>query len=76
MCESGGNWAISTGNGFYGGVQFSSGTWTSYDVNHFASSANLASPAEQVIVARRVLASQGVGAWPVCSQKVGLQPGD
>jgi LysM repeat protein len=65
-CESGGNWSADTGNGFYGGLQFSEGTWLGYGGGAYASSANLASPAEQIAVAERVLAGQGIGAWPVC----------
>jgi nucleoid-associated protein YgaU len=67
-CESGGNWHINTGNGYYGGLQFSSSTWDSFDTNHFASRADLASRDEQITVANRVLDRQGWGAWPVCSQ--------
>ena len=65
-CESGGNWSADTGNGFYGGLQFTEGTWLGYGGGQYASSANLASPAEQIAVAERVLAGQGIGAWPVC----------
>ncbi|HEY9244411.1 MAG TPA: transglycosylase family protein [Streptosporangiaceae bacterium] len=65
-CESGGNWSADTGNGFYGGLQFTMGTWLGYGGGQYASSANLASPAEQIAVAERVLAGQGIGAWPVC----------
>jgi hypothetical protein len=65
-CESGGNWSINTGNGFYGGLQFTEGTWLANGGGQYAPSANLASPAEQMAVAERVLASQGIGAWPVC----------
>lgn len=65
-CESGGNWSADTGNGFYGGLQFTEGTWLGYGGGQYASSANLASPAEQIAVAGRVLAGQGIGAWPVC----------
>jgi LysM repeat protein len=65
-CESGGNWSADTGNGFYGGLQFAEGTWLGYGGGAYASSANLASPAEQIAVAERVLAGQGIGAWPVC----------
>jgi resuscitation-promoting factor RpfA len=68
QCESGGNWHIDTGNGYYGGLQFSSSTWNSFDTNRFASRADLASREEQITVANRVLARQGWGAWPVCSQ--------
>ncbi len=65
-CESGGNWSASTGNGFYGGLQFSEQTWLSYGGGQYAPSANLATPAQQIAVAQRVLAGQGIGAWPVC----------
>jgi len=65
-CESGGNWSADTGNGFYGGLQFTEGTWLGYGGGQYASSANLASAADQIAVAGRVLAGQGIGAWPVC----------
>ncbi|WP_345312129.1 transglycosylase family protein [Gordonia alkaliphila] len=70
QCESGGNWAINTGNGYYGGLQFSPSTWTGHGGGQFAPSAHQASKAEQIVVAERVLASQGKGAWPSCG--VGL----
>ena len=65
-CESGGNWSANTGNGFYGGLQFTQGTWDAYGGGQYASSANLASSSQQIAVAERVLAGQGIGAWPVC----------
>ena len=65
-CESGGNWSADTGNGFYGGLQFTEQTWLAYGGGQYASSANLASESEQIAVADRVLAGQGIGAWPVC----------
>ncbi len=65
-CESGGNWAINTGNGYHGGVQFSAGTWASHGGGEFAPSAELATREQQIAVAERVLATQGRGAWPVC----------
>ena len=65
-CESGGNWGINTGNGYYGGVQFSAGTWASHGGNEFAPSAALATREQQIAVAERVLATQGRRAWPVC----------
>jgi hypothetical protein len=70
-CESGGNWHINTGNGYYGGLQFTQGTWTSYGGQNFAPRADLASRSEQITVADRVLHSQGWGAWPVCSRYAG-----
>jgi hypothetical protein len=73
-CESGDRWHIDSGNGYYGGLQFSASTWTSYDVNHYASRADLATRGEQIDVANNVLDAQGWGAWPVCSQYRG-EPG-
>jgi hypothetical protein len=71
-CESSGNWAINTGNGYYGGLQFSSSTWRGFGGTHYASSANRAAKAAQIAIARRVLAAQGPGAWPVCGRRAGL----
>ena len=71
-CESGGNWAINTGNGYYGGLQFSASTWKSSGGGTFAARADLASRAEQIATAQRVLRSQGPGAWPTCGQRAGL----
>ena len=62
-CESGGNWAINTGNGYYGGLQFSPGTW---HANGGAGMPNQASREEQIRVAENVLRTQGIGAWPTC----------
>ncbi|MEO9327064.1 transglycosylase family protein [Gordonia aurantiaca] len=66
QCESGGNWAINTGNGYHGGLQFSPSTWTSHGGGEFAPTADQATREEQIVVAERVLASQGKGAWPTC----------
>ena len=71
-CESGNNWHINTGNGYYGGVQFSRSTWVGYHGNKYASRADLATRLEQIEVARRVLAAQGPNAWPVCGPRAGL----
>jgi resuscitation-promoting factor RpfA len=71
-CESSGNWHINTGNGFYGGLQFVQSTWVGYGGRAYAPRADLATKAEQIAVAKRVLASQGPGAWPVCSKRAGL----
>jgi hypothetical protein len=68
-CESGGNWSANTGNGFYGGLQFTEQTWLAYGGGQYAASANLATPAQQIAVAQRVLAAQGIGAWPVCGRR-------
>jgi|SRR5690242_8274810 hypothetical protein len=65
-CESGGNWSTSTGNGFSGGLQFSQGTWDAYGGGQYSSTAAGASRSQQIAVAQRVLAGQGIGAWPVC----------
>ncbi|MGH3676604.1 MAG: transglycosylase family protein, partial [Mycobacterium sp.] len=65
-CESGGNWAINTGNGYQGGLQFSPSTWSGHGGGEYAPSAHLATKEEQIAVAERVLGSQGNGAWPSC----------
>ncbi|MER5865236.1 transglycosylase family protein [Kitasatospora sp. NPDC002040] len=75
QCESTGNWSIANGNGFYGGLQFTSSTWAAFGGTQYASQANLASKGQQIAVAEKVLASQGPGAWPVCSVKAGLTKG-
>ncbi|MCV7362615.1 transglycosylase family protein, partial [Mycolicibacterium neworleansense] len=67
-CESGGNWAINTGNGYHGGLQFSPSTWSSHGGGEYAPNAYLATKEEQIAVAERVLASQGKGAWPTCGR--------
>jgi LysM repeat protein len=67
-CESGGNWHINTGNGFYGGVQFSASTWRAYGGGKYASRADRASKSEQIAIAEKVLRGQGQGAWPVCGR--------
>lgn len=69
-CESGGNWAINTGNGYYGGLQFSSSTWAAYGGKAYAAQANQASKSQQIAIAEKVLKGQGKGAWPSCG--VGL----
>jgi len=65
-CESGGNWAINTGNGYYGGLQFALGTWHG---NGGSGMPHNASRGEQIRVAENVLQTQGIGAWPVCGQR-------
>jgi cell wall-associated NlpC family hydrolase len=74
-CESTNNWSIDTGNGFYGGLQFTPSTWAAYGGTQYASSANLATKDQQIAVAEKVLASQGPGAWPVCGPQAGLTAG-
>jgi nucleoid-associated protein YgaU len=71
QCESGNNWSTSTGNGYYGGLQFSQGTWNAYGGGKYASTANRASRSQQIAVAEKVLAGQGIGAWPVCGKRAG-----
>ncbi|MFJ1732149.1 transglycosylase family protein [Streptomyces sp. NPDC088254] len=68
QCESGGNWSINTGNGYYGGLQFSASTWSAYGGTQYASTADKASKSQQIQVAEKVLSSQGKGAWPVCGK--------
>jgi len=68
QCESGGNWAINTGNGFYGGLQFTLSTWAAYGGSGAPQNA---SKSQQIQVAERVLAGQGKGAWPVCGTGLG-----
>ncbi|KOY50266.1 MULTISPECIES: transglycosylase family protein [unclassified Streptomyces] len=70
QCESGGNWSINTGNGYYGGLQFSSSTWAAYGGKAYAAQANQASKSQQIAIAEKVLKGQGKGAWPSCG--VGL----
>lgn len=72
-CESGGNWAINTGNGYYGGLQFSQGSWLGAGGGKYAAYPHQASPAEQVAVAEKLRASGGWGHWPACSSKLGLR---
>lgn len=70
QCESSGNWAANTGNGFSGGLQFTPSTWRAFGGT---GSAHQASRTQQIAVAERVLAAQGWNAWPVCSRKVGAR---
>lgn len=72
QCESGGNWAINTGNGYYGGLQFSYDTWLGYGGGEFAEYAHLATREQQIIVAERLHAARGFAPWPACSAKLGL----
>ena len=71
-CESSNDWDINTGNGFYGGLQFTESTWNEFGGQEFADRADHATKAEQITVAQRVLEGQGPGAWPVCSIEAGL----
>ncbi|MGY1778324.1 transglycosylase family protein [Geodermatophilus sp. SYSU D00804] len=73
QCESSGNWSINTGNGYYGGLQFSQSTWAAFGGTEYAARADLATKAQQIAVAERTLDVQGPGAWPTCGK--GLDPG-
>jgi biotin carboxyl carrier protein len=82
-CESSGNWAINTGNSFYGGLQFTQSTWEAYGGTEFAARADLATKTQQIAVAERVLwkghganSPQGKGAWPVCGVGLSNTPYD
>jgi hypothetical protein len=75
-CESGGNWHINTGNGYYGGLQFSSGTWLAYGGSKYAARADLATREEQIAIAEKLLKGSGWGAWPACSESLGLTRAD
>ncbi len=75
-CESGGNWHINTGNGYYGGVQFSDGTWDGNGGERFARRADLATKAEQIVIAEKVLDARGWSPWPACSARLGLDKSD
>ena len=72
-CEAGGNWAINTGNGYYGGVQFDQGTWEANGGLRYAARADLATREEQIAIAEVTRARQGWGAWPVCSGRAGAR---
>ena len=72
-CESGGNWSMNSGNGFTGGLQFMTSTWLAQGGGKYAPAAYLASPAQQIEIAERTLASGGWGQWPACSRKLGLR---
>ncbi|MGH3868478.1 MAG: transglycosylase family protein [Pseudonocardiaceae bacterium] len=71
-CESGGNWGANTGNGYYGGLQFSRRTWHSYGGGAYAGTANHATRSQQVAIAEKVLRAQGWKAWPTCSRRAGV----
>ena len=72
QCESGGNWAINTGNGYYGGLQFDYGTWHAYGGGAYAEYAHLATREEQIATAERLHAARGFQPWPACRAKLGL----
>ncbi|MEZ0093171.1 hypothetical protein ABH925_004361 [Streptacidiphilus sp. EB129] len=72
QCESTGNWAVNSGNGFSGGLQFTPSTWAAFGGTQFSANAFQASKDQQITVAEHVLAAQGPGAWPVCGAAAGL----
>ncbi|MDT3727845.1 transglycosylase family protein [Streptomyces sp. DSM 41972] len=70
-CESGGDWHINTGNGYYGGLQFSASTWSAFGGTVYAPTADRASKAQQIEIATKVQRAQGWNAWPVCGARAG-----
>ncbi|MCG8965726.1 transglycosylase family protein [Streptomyces sp. CL12-4] len=74
-CESSNDWGINTGNGYYGGLQFTQSTWEAFGGSAYAPRADLATKDQQIAVAEKVLDGQGPGAWPVCSVRAGLSRG-
>jgi murein DD-endopeptidase MepM/ murein hydrolase activator NlpD len=74
-CESSNDWNINTGNGYYGGLQFTQSTWEAYGGTRYAPRADLATKDQQIAVAEKVLEGQGPGAWPACSVRAGLTRG-
>ncbi|MFI0037072.1 transglycosylase family protein [Streptomyces mutabilis] len=74
-CESTNDWDINTGNGYYGGLQFTQSTWEAFGGTEYAPRADLATKDQQIAIAEKVLDGQGPGAWPVCSQRAGLTRG-
>lgn len=71
QCESGGNWHINTGNGYYGGLQFAPGTWRSYGGTKYAPTADRAGREQQIAIATKLQHASGWGAWPVCARRAG-----
>src|SRR5919106_3366649 len=72
MCESSGNWAANTGNGYYGGLQFSLPTWQGYGGAEFAAYPHQATREEQIAIAERLYAARGFQPWPACRAELGL----
>ena len=73
QCESNGNWSINTGNGFSGGLQFHPQTWQAYGGGQYAPTAGAATREQQIVIAQKVQAAQGWGAWPACTAKLGIR---
>lgn len=72
QCESSGNWASNTGNGYYGGLQFGLGTWANYGGTSYAARPDLASREQQIAIAEKLYAARGFQPWPACRLKLGL----
>lgn len=72
QCEATGDWSINSGNGFYGGLQFTQQTWQSFGGGEYAPRADKATREQQIAIAEKVQAAQGWGAWPACTSKMGL----
>ena len=75
-CESGGNWSINTGNGYYGGLQFADGTWDGWGGERYAGRADLATRAEQIVIAAKLVENSGWRSWPACSDRLALGSDD
>ena len=73
QCESTGNWSINTGNGYYGGLQFSASSWAAAGGTKYAALPHQATPAQQIATAERLRANGGWGHWPACSARLGLR---
>ncbi len=73
QCESGGNWSINTGNGYYGGLQFSASSWAAAGGTRYAALPHLATPAQQIATAEVLRSNGGWGHWPACSSRLGLR---
>jgi LysM repeat protein len=71
-CESGGRWHINTGNGYYGGLQFSRSTWKANGGGKYAPTADKASKAEQIAIANKLYSKRGLSPWPTCGKKAGV----
>ncbi|SDF51830.1 resuscitation-promoting factor [Klenkia brasiliensis] len=69
-CEAGGNWAINTGNGYYGGLQYNVSTWNAYGGAEFASRPDLATREQQIAVGERTYAARGTSPWPSCGSRL------
>jgi hypothetical protein len=72
-CESGGNWSMNSGNGYYGGIQFLHSTWVSMGGRNYAEYPHQATREQQIAVAETLLSKYGWGQWPACSRKLGLR---